>query len=205
MASVDHDAHDHEIEPSPGRGIGWLRGFLLVASIAMMACGLGLPLLSAGDEPTPATAETPAAPGDETTGSPDVALPFGDPAVGGDADGGGDADARAEPAASVSIPPDWAPVIFRLGFSFFVGFAIAFAARRFLRLAIMVAGFALMLLFGLQYAQIIDVNWAIMETHYDSLTGWLGHQTSSFTRFISGYLPSSAMAVVGLATGFKKG
>jgi hypothetical protein len=43
-----------------------------------------------------------------------------------------------------------------------------------------------------------------MQGHYDTFTAWLSGQLESFRSFITGYLPSSATAALGLVTGFKR-
>jgi len=99
---------------------------------------------------------------------------------------------------------EWSPTIFRLGFSFFVGFAIAYALRSFMKISLITIGVVLLGLFGLQYAGIVDVNWQAMEAHYDTAAEWLGNQTQSFTAFVQGYLPSAGMAGFGFVTGFRR-
>ena len=94
--------------------------------------------------------------------------------------------------------PAWSPAMFRVGFSFFVGFVIAYALRSFLKMALVAAGFMALLLFGLQYAGLIEVHWNAMERQYDAGSGWLHEQTRSFAAFIQGALPSGG-ASAGLA------
>ena len=106
--------------------------------------------------------------------------------------------------ASSNALDDWSPVIFRLGFSFFVGFCIAYAVRTFLKISIIGIGILLLALFGLQYADVINVDWEKMGGHFDTFTGWLGAQTASFKDFVTGYLPSAASGTAGLVFGFKK-
>jgi uncharacterized membrane protein (Fun14 family) len=96
-------------------------------------------------------------------------------------------------------------MIFRLGFSFFVGFAIAYALRTFLKVSIVTIGILLLGLFGLQYAGVITVDWAAMEQHYDTVVAWLRTETETFRTFVTGYLPSSAMGVLGMVVGFRRG
>ncbi len=99
---------------------------------------------------------------------------------------------------------DWRPVLFRLGFSFFVGFCVAYALRAFFKISIVAIGLVLLLLFGLQYAGLIDVDWAAMEGCYDSASAWLWRQVTSLRRFVTGYLPSSASGIAGMAVGLKR-
>lgn len=113
-----------------------------------------------------------------------------------------------QPATSSTRSPDgleaYAPAVFRLGFSFFVGFCIAYALRTFFKISIAAIGFILLILFGLQYAGILQVDWHAMERHYDSAAHWIGNQLGSFKQFITGQLPSAAMALSGLVVGFKR-
>jgi len=101
-------------------------------------------------------------------------------------------------------PSQWYPQMFRLGFSFFVGFCIAYALRVFFKLTAFAAGGVLLLLFGLQYAGIITVDWSAMGGHYDTLVRWLSAQAGSMRAFVTGYLPSTATASAGLIMGFRK-
>jgi len=103
-----------------------------------------------------------------------------------------------------AAPSQWYPQMFRLGFSFFVGFCIAYALRVFFKVTAFAAGAVLLLLFGLQYAGIITVDWSAMGGHYDTLVRWLGTQVGSMRAFITGYLPSTATASAGLIMGFRK-
>ncbi|MHC5005597.1 MAG: FUN14 domain-containing protein, partial [Planctomycetota bacterium] len=98
----------------------------------------------------------------------------------------------------------WSPTIFKLGFSFFIGFCIGFAVRTFLKISVVAIGIIALAAFGLQYAGIIDVNWDAVSGHYDSVLDWLKDQTSSFTGFVQGHLPSAGLAAFGLVAGFRK-
>jgi uncharacterized membrane protein (Fun14 family) len=164
---------------------------LLVVSILVMAGGVALGV-AAGSKPAP---EPQSAPG--TSG-----LASG--LVGDDQSGVSTSGAGSAPHSSGEAS-DWSPAIFRLGFSFFAGFCIAFALRTFLRLTMVVAGVVLLLLFGLQYAGFVEVNWGKIGADYDSFVAWLSAQVRSFHAFITGYLPSSASAAAGLLLGFKGG
>ena len=93
---------------------------------------------------------------------------------------------------------------FRLGFSFFAGFCIAYALRAFLKLTLLAIGLVLLLLLGLQYAGVIEVDFSAMGEHYDTAVGWLRTQVTSFHQFVTGYLPSSATAGLGLFAGFRR-
>lgn len=99
----------------------------------------------------------------------------------------------------------WSPAVFRLGFSFFVAFAAAYALRTVFKIALLVVGFAALLLFGLQYAGLVEVKWSAMEVEYDQASSWISTQISSAKAFAMGYLPSGGAAALGFITGFRKG
>jgi uncharacterized membrane protein (Fun14 family) len=99
---------------------------------------------------------------------------------------------------------DWSTLLMKLGFSFVVGFAIAYAVAGMLKLVTIGLGLIFLLLFGLQYAGLIDINWAGIETYYDSFVTWIIPHIGNFKDFITSHLPASSMAALGLVIGFKK-
>jgi uncharacterized membrane protein (Fun14 family) len=180
-----------------GRSLrGWQK-VLLVLSVVLMAIGGSLQVMAWVSGGTETTAATPASPG--TGGSGLVSGLTADTGTGSDA---GDDGAESEPdPTGIDL---YSPMIFRMGFSFFVGFAIAYALRQFVKISIIAIGILLLALFGLQYAGVIDVNWQAMNEHYDSIMAFLGEQTGTFTAFITGYLPSGASGLAGMTIGFKR-
>ncbi|NRA57476.1 MAG: hypothetical protein HRU13_05090 [Phycisphaerales bacterium] len=114
----------------------------------------------------------------------------------------GEATAAAEGEAEVTDP--WSPAIFRMGFGFFVGFSMAYALKAFAKITIVSAGIFFLLLFGLQYAGLVEVKWAAMADQYDTLQEWLKAQLGGFQAFVTGYLPSAGSALAGLALGFMR-
>ena len=162
---------------------------LLVLAVGFMAAGIAIPTLR----------RAPASPGGPAPSSHAAAgvSSFAEPGTG--------APPAAEPAAEPAPPESLlSPALFRLGFSFFVGFAIAYALRSFFAFAIIAVGFFLLAMFGLQYAGIVDVHWGALAQRYDSFAAWLAAQTKSFPAFIGGSLPSAGAASVGLLTGFRR-
>ena len=166
---------------------GWKKG-LLIGSVAMMVVGgaatLAGTLLSDGGA-APASNRNPALP-----------MPHGFAA-----------EVTTDESADDGEPEEgsiWSPFIFRMGFSFFVGFCIAYAVRTFFKITMLVAGVVLLAIFGLQYAGVVDVDWQAMKGHFDNISGWLLDQVSSFRGFISGMLPSSAAGAAGMVIGLKR-
>lgn len=173
----------------------WKKAVVAV-SVAVSVVGLslwGYAAVTAPDAPP----ERSGAVGMESLGA--AGFMPGDPAAGGES--GSEGEGREGGERPIDV---WSPAVFRLGFSFFVGFCIAYALRTFVKASLVVIGVMLLALFGLQYAGVIDVDWSAMEGHYQRLTAKLSAQTASFQRFITGYLPSSASAALGLVVGFRR-
>jgi len=98
----------------------------------------------------------------------------------------------------------WSPAIFRLGFSFFVGFAVAYAVRGIIKLVVIFAGLLFLTLFALQYADLVVVNWELMEQRYDELSAWIGREFSGVMSLARGYVPSAASGAGGMVIGFRR-
>ncbi|MFG0275725.1 MAG: FUN14 domain-containing protein [Phycisphaerales bacterium] len=157
---------------------------LVAISVVLMGTGVALPFMF------PATAPAQTAPaGDLPPGAQGFA-----PTDSGEAGGAGD------PASESGI----SPALFRLGFSFFVGFAIAFAVRSFIKVSLAVVGLYLLLTFGLEYAGLLEVRWGAVAEQYDSVAAWLRAETGSFRSFITGRVPAAGAALAGLGIGFTR-
>lgn len=99
----------------------------------------------------------------------------------------------------------WSEGLFKLGFSFFAGFAIGSFVRGFLKLFLFFAGAALLLMFALDYFDVASIKWKRIDGWFDTAKDKILGETNSFREFISTRLPSGGMAGLGLFTGFKKG
>ncbi len=174
---------------------GWVKLVLLV-SVLVMAGGaaLGIAARAGGGGGAPAAERAAGGELPEGASGFDIIPQGGGEDAAADA-GGDDAEWMRE----------WSPAIFRLGFSFFVGFAIAYALRTFVKLSLVVVGLFALLLFGLEYGGFLEIHWGAIGDRYESLAGWASGQFESFKTFITGELPSAAAAVGGLALGFKRG
>jgi uncharacterized membrane protein (Fun14 family) len=155
----------------------WATALLLVAVMAMLA-GLAIPLVAGG-----ADAGRPAAP-------PGALGLAGD----GAAPGAGPAEPRGVAA--------WSPAIFRLGFSFFVGFAVAFALRTFFAFALAAVGFFVLALFGLQYSGLVEIKWGLLEQRYDAISQAAAAEARTAAVSAMRYLPSAGAAAAGLVAGW---
>ncbi len=98
----------------------------------------------------------------------------------------------------------YGPAVFRFGFAFFVGFAMAHALRAAFKLMILVTGVVLLLLVGLQMAGMITIHWDAMEGVYTSASQWLSSQTQSLSTFVRGAIPVSGTTLAGFGLGMTK-
>jgi len=181
------------VDRDPGEGASrgaplWVKA-LVVVSVLLMVGGLALGFMAGGDSASASVG-----------GGADPSALVNEFGASDGAPGVGAADESGEDWMN-----EWSPTIFRLGFSFFVGFAIAYAVRTFIKLSIVAVGFMLLLLFGLQYAGIIEVHWGRISEHYDTFGAWFSGQFQSFSSFIAGELPSAASVTAGLVLGFRRG
>ncbi len=99
---------------------------------------------------------------------------------------------------------DWSILLTKVGFSFFVGFCLGYVFRIFLKIIFIVCGVVFLLLFGLEYASVVKVDWTIINGYYDGFFVWLKPHASSFQEFVKSNLPSAGLATAGLLVGLKK-
>lgn len=118
---------------------------------------------------------------------------------------GGDTKSEPAPAPAGDIGSrDVSKIFVKGGFGLFMGFAIGFALRAFIRLAAVIVGFYFLTLTVLAYLGWIEIHWQVIETQVNGLLGNLGAQFESFKAFLTGAIPSSGAAATGLAVGLKK-
>ena len=179
-------------------------GLVFAAILSMSGAGMwGVAATTSGDKATTAAQAEGGAEGD-TEGGDSGYRPegFTDDATAGMSDP--DADSGDDDAGDKTALELYSPTVFRLGFAFFVGFAIAYALRAAFKVVLIVVGTVFLLLIGLQMANLITVNWEAMQGIYDNTTAWLATQTQSLTAFLSGYLPSGGTAAAGFGIGLLK-
>lgn len=106
-------------------------------------------------------------------------------------------------STTAATEPGTPEAVFRLGFGFAAGFAAAFALKKLLKITIFAAGLVMLLLAGLQHAELIEIHWGAMADRYDSLEDWAAGQFESARAFATGAIPMTATAMAGLAAGWK--
>ena len=97
-----------------------------------------------------------------------------------------------------------APVFLKLGFSFFVGFAVGYAFRTFLKLTLIFVGVLLIALFLLSYVEWVTVNWDTMARTFEIFVDAVKDDAQAFHKFVTGSLPQAGLASLGLVAGFKR-
>jgi len=111
-----------------------------------------------------------------------------------------DADTTAQtPASSAS------PALFRFGASYIAGFFLGWFCRKSLKMGLLLAGAAVIVLFYLQHTGRINVDWPTIQAHLSQSLAWLRGELGALKDFVLGYLPSTAAGVVGIFMGLRRG
>lgn len=193
---------------------------ILIASVAMMVIGMLLAATSkeqtasldastAVSRPNDIVPDTPASPAADgmmntfaddggfslpipglTNGFPDIPEPASTPP-----------DTMTDPNLGSR---DFSTLFVKGGFGLFMGFAIGFAVRAFIKLATVIIGFYFLTLIMMSYMGWIEIHWHIIEGQFDGLVSNLGAQFQSFKAFLTGGIPSGGAAATGLAMGLRK-
>ena len=201
-----------ETETSPGyvwrpwKVVGMVAACLLVVAGGVLALTDGENeavitegVSSAGGEGSNSTGERVSIPGARGLGSglPPISTPDVVP---------GETPAPETPTGgeSVDVENAWSPALLRGGLSFLVGFAVAYAARAFLKIAIFFLGVWAASLFLLSSLGWIEVHWSLIDVAFEGWSSHVGAQFESVKTFITGSLPSAGMAGLGLVTGIRR-
>lgn len=98
----------------------------------------------------------------------------------------------------------WSPSMVRGGFSMFIGFAIGYAIRAFLRLAVIIVGAYFLVLTLMAWAGWVEIHWTVIDGQFDHMVSNLGTQFASFKAFLMGSIPSAGLGAAGLASGLRQ-
>ena len=99
---------------------------------------------------------------------------------------------------------EWSGPIMQLGFSFVAGFSLGYALAFFLKLTLVIVGGLLLVLFGLQYVSLVEVNWPGIQTYYEAFVAWMQPRAGGFREFVISNIPAAGMAALGLLLGLRK-
>lgn len=95
-----------------------------------------------------------------------------------------------------------ASAIFRIGASYVGGFFLGWTFRRFLKLTLLLAGAAIVLIILGKKFGWFELDWATAQGHARHSLAWLQGEAGAFKEFVTGYLPSAGAAEVGAFLGF---
>ncbi len=168
----------------------WKKISLLAAGAVIVTGGV-LMLVDPGGATAPASSATPG--GTSGAGS---ALQSGLMPEGGGGTGGTGTPAPAEEPTAKGI--------FRLGFSFVVGFALGSFLRTTIRFAAIAFGFWLAATLVLAYYDLLVVNWQGIDDLWTHFMTAIESEWQSFQSFVTGSLPAAALVATGFFVGFKR-
>ncbi|RPH79443.1 MAG: hypothetical protein EHM80_07845 [Nitrospiraceae bacterium] len=96
------------------------------------------------------------------------------------------------------------PAVAGIGGSYLAGFFIGWASRRFLRMAALITGGLLAGIAVLEETGWINLDWASVETQIHHAISAAHREAEGLKHLLSGYLPSTGAAAVGMFFGFRK-
>jgi uncharacterized membrane protein (Fun14 family) len=96
------------------------------------------------------------------------------------------------------------PVLAGIGGSYLAGFFIGWTSRRFLKMAALITGGLLACIAVLEETGWIDLDWTSAETQVSHAIAAAQQGAQGLKRILSGYLPSTGAAAVGMFFGFRK-
>lgn len=97
-------------------------------------------------------------------------------------------------------PIDWPLLGKQVGFGLVLGFAVGYAAKKFLQIAFITVGVLLVVLVALQHYELISIHWARIEAVYNDAVNPPGGLDAA----VRGWVDSLAAVIPG-ATGFALG
>jgi len=92
----------------------------------------------------------------------------------------------------------------RIGASILGGFLIGFGLRVFLRITAMLLALGALVMMGLSYFNIMNVDLTAAKTKYESAIHWAQDQGYRLKDAAQSHLPSSGSGMVGMFAGFKR-
>ena len=96
------------------------------------------------------------------------------------------------------------PALAGIGGSYLAGFFFGWASKRFLRMAALVTGALLACIAVLDESGWIDLDWTSVEMQIGQAIATTHQGAQGLNHILSGYLPSTGAAAVGMFFGFLK-
>jgi uncharacterized membrane protein (Fun14 family) len=177
--------------PTPRRPAFWTSKLFLLAALSLLI-GTGLWIRDTVSSGAPGTQPNPPA---STSPSPlsgslaaDGPAPTTSPTTSGDSQVGADA-----------------PLTFRLGAGFMGGFFVAWALKKFIRLALLVGGAIAVTIAVLKGTGVIELNWSGVEQTVKDGFAHAESQAVAMKDTILRYVPGGFSTAVGLFVGARRG
>ena len=173
---------------------------LIVAAIAMIVVGL---YGSSGSSDAQGASGTPLSNGTRSlapNGTSSLVQPF----VEAFPSGTPSPQTAAASSGERTMLEQWSPSLVRGGFTMFLGFAIGYAIRAFLRLATVIVGAYFLVLTLMAWAGWVEIHWEVIEGQFDQMVSNLETQFASFKAFLMGSIPSAGLGAAGLASGLRQ-
>jgi uncharacterized membrane protein (Fun14 family) len=96
------------------------------------------------------------------------------------------------------------PAVAGIAGSYLAGFFIGWASRRFLKMAALITGGLLACIAVLEETGWIDLDWTSVEAQISHAVAAAQQGAQGLKHILSGYLPSTGAAAVGMFFGFRK-
>ncbi len=97
------------------------------------------------------------------------------------------------------------PALFRFGASYLAGFFLGWFCRKSIKMGLLLAGAAAIIVFFLQSTGKVNLDWSAIQAHISQSLAWLHGELGALKHFVTGYLPSTGAAVVGIFMGARRG
>ncbi len=114
------------------------------------------------------------------------------------------AGAAAPPSNRTRLIDESAPATFRLGFSFVVGFFVAYVFRRFIKMLLLVGGGIATLLIILKATGFLNIDMTSVQSEVDRGIDAAQEHAFRFKDLILGYVPSGVSAGAGVLAGARR-
>ena len=98
----------------------------------------------------------------------------------------------------------WSEVAYKFSFGCLLGFLCGYAIRSFLVQALVFCAMFSLLVYILNYAGFLTLEWASIDQTFSGVLGSVEQQAQGFRSFVTGTVPATLLSVFGLLVGFRK-
>lgn len=111
----------------------------------------------------------------------------------------------ARPGIAPVSPADGAPLTFRMGAGFMGGFLVAWAFRKFIRLALLISGIAVGTIALAKTTGLFDIDWSGVERTVTDGVGQATVRANEARESLLRYVPGGISSFIGLFVGARRG